>query len=381
LNNRICVYAICKNEIKFVDQWLESMSEADDIVVLDTGSTDGTYEKLLKDPRVTRVEQEIITPWRFDAARNTSLSLATNANILVCTDLDERFEKGWADKLRKAWKSDTSRCLYTYVWNHKADGSNGYTFCYDKIHANHAYHWKCAVHEYLMRDDDINEDCSYDREHSVSVPEIVLHHYQDLSKPRASYLDLLKVRIEDNPQDAYGWWYLGREYGEHNYPIDEINCYLKAIEIFESNPTKADIFGMWMSSYKQVADWYLDNGDKGKAFEYYTKALNREALYREPYFKIAEICLSAGCYQLAIGYVKECLNKVPNRIGHWSEEESSWAEKPYDILSVAYYNLGDLKQAKLNVNKAYKLNPNDERIRKNYDIITTEISSKGETGK
>ena len=29
------------------------MSEADYIVVLDTGSTDGTYEKLQQDPRVT----------------------------------------------------------------------------------------------------------------------------------------------------------------------------------------------------------------------------------------------------------------------------------------------------------------------------------------
>ena len=60
--SKICVYAICKNELKFVDQWLENMSEADYIVVLDTGSTDGTFEKLQQDPRVTRVEQEIITP-------------------------------------------------------------------------------------------------------------------------------------------------------------------------------------------------------------------------------------------------------------------------------------------------------------------------------
>ena len=30
---KICVYAICKNELKFVDKWLENMSEADYIVV------------------------------------------------------------------------------------------------------------------------------------------------------------------------------------------------------------------------------------------------------------------------------------------------------------------------------------------------------------
>ena len=45
-DKKICVYAICKNESKFISQWLDNMSEADYIVVLDTGSTDGTYEKL-----------------------------------------------------------------------------------------------------------------------------------------------------------------------------------------------------------------------------------------------------------------------------------------------------------------------------------------------
>ena len=39
---RICVYAIAKNEEHFVDRWMTSMSEADWVCVLDTGSTDRT---------------------------------------------------------------------------------------------------------------------------------------------------------------------------------------------------------------------------------------------------------------------------------------------------------------------------------------------------
>ena len=45
---RIAVYAICKNESQFVDRWMDSMSEADQVVVLDTGSTDDTVERLKK---------------------------------------------------------------------------------------------------------------------------------------------------------------------------------------------------------------------------------------------------------------------------------------------------------------------------------------------
>ena len=43
---KVCVYAICKNEELFVDRWVDSMQEADEIYVLDTGSTDQTVEKL-----------------------------------------------------------------------------------------------------------------------------------------------------------------------------------------------------------------------------------------------------------------------------------------------------------------------------------------------
>lgn len=48
-NYHVCVYAICKNEAKFARRWMDSMSEADHIVVLDTGSTDGTPQ-LLRSP-------------------------------------------------------------------------------------------------------------------------------------------------------------------------------------------------------------------------------------------------------------------------------------------------------------------------------------------
>ena len=45
---KIVVYGICKNEASFADRWMDSMGEADKVVVLDTGSEDGTAEKLKK---------------------------------------------------------------------------------------------------------------------------------------------------------------------------------------------------------------------------------------------------------------------------------------------------------------------------------------------
>ena len=45
---KICIYAICKNEEKYIDTWYNSVKEADKIFILDTGSTDNTFN-LLKD--------------------------------------------------------------------------------------------------------------------------------------------------------------------------------------------------------------------------------------------------------------------------------------------------------------------------------------------
>jgi glycosyltransferase involved in cell wall biosynthesis len=69
------------------------MSEADYMVVLDTGSTDNTL-KLLADNKKKYPNliyaQKIIDPWRFDVARNENIKLIPeDANILFENDLDE----------------------------------------------------------------------------------------------------------------------------------------------------------------------------------------------------------------------------------------------------------------------------------------------------
>ena len=87
---KVCVYAICKNERKFAQRWMQSMREADGVYVLDTGSEDGTTEALRQ--LGAGVTEERIEPWRFDAARNRALELVPqDADVCVCTDLDEVF--------------------------------------------------------------------------------------------------------------------------------------------------------------------------------------------------------------------------------------------------------------------------------------------------
>ena len=90
MENKICVYAIAKNEEAFAARWYNSMKEADKVIVLDTGSSDGTV-KLLRELGAEVYEQTYET-FRFDEARNDSLKCVPEEyNIRVCTDLDEFF--------------------------------------------------------------------------------------------------------------------------------------------------------------------------------------------------------------------------------------------------------------------------------------------------
>ena len=91
--HKIAIYAICKNEEKYIERALFSVSNADYIVVMDTGSTDGTMAKLNNLQKILpqlQFYQKEISPWRFDVARNECLNLVPqDADIVVSMDMDE----------------------------------------------------------------------------------------------------------------------------------------------------------------------------------------------------------------------------------------------------------------------------------------------------
>ena len=155
-NKKIFVYAISKNEEKFVERWVSSMKEADEIYVLDTGSTDNTVSKL-KELGVN-VTSKIFEPWRFDVARNMSLDLVpNNTDICVCTDLDEIFEPGWRNKLESIWNDDTTRLAYNYNWSLDKNNTPIVNFYIEKIHSRNDYKWTHPVHEVLTYIGNANE--------------------------------------------------------------------------------------------------------------------------------------------------------------------------------------------------------------------------------
>ena len=373
MENKVCIYAICKNESQFVEKWLDSMSEADYIVVLDTGSTDDTYEKLKNDPRVYRVEQKVITPWRFDVARNESLKLVPDdANILMSTDLDELLEPGWGDILRKLWVEGIhTRATYKYVWSHNSNGEDGRVFGYNKIHDRN-WIWRYPVHELLWHT--INQTENYDSENSLDLfNQITLHHYPDYTKSRSSYLPLLELRERDYPDDIYGLIYLSHEYtyqGMYEKSIEKLD---KVIKYNNEHNVINEL---------EVASCYLFKGDAYKtlgqftnAIVSYLKGIEIQPTYRELYLNLAKVYIEIKEYDLAIYYIKKGL-KEGIRHYTWLERDISWTYEPYDLLCLAYYYNGEKLKSLGCAYKAYSINKNESRLLDNLNLINNLIEDK-----
>ena len=200
---KIYVYAICKDEKAFADRWMDSMSEADGVYVLDTGSQDGTPAALAS--RGAWVACREVVPWRFDKARNLSLDLVPqDADLCVCTDLDEVFEKGWRKKLEQAALMQSCpqyRCRF--VWSHGEDGREGMVFWQNKIHRRHGFVWHYPVHEVLQ--------WQGEKEYVLGeAAGVSLHHWPDPQKSRGQYLPLLELAAREEPEAPRCAHYLGR---------------------------------------------------------------------------------------------------------------------------------------------------------------------------
>ena len=352
----VCVYAICKNESKFVDRWMDSMREADSVYVLDTGSADDTAALLRA--RGAQVTVETISPWRFDTARNRSLELVPDdADICVCTDIDEYFHPGWRMLLEEAWKPGTTRAAYRYTWNFNPDGSEGYVFWTEKAHSRHGYVWTHPVHEVLSWVGEGQEGGK------VYVEGMQLDHRADNSKSRSQYLPLLEQSVLEEPDDDRNMHYLGREYYFHSM-WDEAIITLKRHLLLP----KATWRDERCASMRYIARCYAAKGDMGEAKRWLIRAVAEAPHLREPYLELAERMYEERNWDAVAALCRDAL-KITERPRTYICEAEAWGSMPWDLLSLGLYYTGRPSEAVDAAKTAQKLSPKDERIARNIEIM------------
>ena len=349
---KVCVYAIAKNEEKFVDRWVASMREADCICVLDTGSEDKTVEKLADWGAV--VQQEIIDPWRFDVARNRSMAMIPeDTDICVCTDLDEFFRPGWREALEKAWSAGTEQMRYTYIWNFDEAGQPGTSFLYEKIHAPGVFEWEHPVHEVLRRTDG-------KKAWKVSTcEEIVLEHHPDLTKSRAGYLSLLELSVKEAPEDDRNAHYLGREYmfwGRWDEAIAQLKAHLQ-MPTATWEPERC-------ASMRFLSRCYLSKGDKREAMRWALRAIAECPETREPWVQAEEVAYAMEDWYGVYSFGSRAL-EIKEKSGTYINEDKAWGAYPWDAMAYAVYQMGLKDAAEECTLEALRLEPDNERLQKN----------------
>lgn len=351
---KVCVYAICKNEEKFADRWVDSMEEADMILVTDTGSEDGTVEKLRK--RGVAVYTDRIVPWRFDRARNSCLErIPEDVDICVSTDLDEVFEPGWRSELEKAWREDTTRLMYHFTWSFNEDGTPGVTFMYDRIHARKGYEWFSPAHEFLGYTGSGGEK-------KVWCPAVRLGHYPDAGKDRSFYLPLLQLAVEEKPEEPRNYHYLGREYmfsGMWDLCIGTLKAHLDHPHSRWKEERAA--------SMRFIARSYKAKNDFSQAKSWLYRAMAEAPGAREAYVEMAKLMYEQEEWTGVFHMVAEAL-KIKERSGYINDV-TSWDYTLYDLGAISSYRLGLYEKSGEFARMAARMAPHDERLKNNLLLI------------
>ena len=362
---KIVVYAIAKNESSFVDRWMDSMSEADQVVVLDTGSDDGTAERL--QARGAQVTVERIVPWRFDQARNRSLELVPeDADVCVCTDLDEVFRPGWRSALEGVWTPETRQASYRYTWSFQPDGSEGVVFWQEKIHARRGFRWVHPVHEVLEW---VGEG---ERGPLALAQGVQLDHHPDPQKSRGQYLPLLELSVAEDPEDDRNLHYLGREYLYYGRWDDCIRTLTRHLALPSA---------VWRderaASMRYIARAHARKGERDEARDWYLRAAAEAPHLREPWVDLAMLLYENQEWD-GVLYATACALKIRERPRTYICEAEAWGSLPHDLRCQAYYHTGRLPQALEEARLALAAAPSDPRLAGNAALLEKMAGTAGE---
>ncbi|QEZ67477.1 glycosyltransferase [Paraclostridium bifermentans] len=348
---KICVYAICKNEEKFVERWVNSMRDADYIVVCDTGSTDNTIDKFKAlgiNPKCIN-----ISPWRFDEARNQCIDLIPeDVDICICTDLDEVLEPGWREVLESNWKPNTKQARYTFIWASDSNDNPLKTSIAVKIHALKGFKWIYPVHEVL-------DYSGSDPFVMTDIYDLKVRHLQDRTKSRAQYLPLLELSAKLYPGYDRNIHYLGREYMYHK----KYNECIETLKHHLSLPT-----ALWSderaASMRYIASSYQSLGDMLAAKSWLLRAIAESPHTREPYLAMAKLAYELHDWAL-LYWVCESALRIPHPTGSYLDEPECWGYLFDDFAGLSCYHLGLGDKAIKFAQKALAYDPDDIRLQNN----------------
>jgi glycosyltransferase involved in cell wall biosynthesis len=218
---KISVSMIVKNEESCLRTALESVKEADEIVICDTGSTDSTIE--IAKEYTDKVYTDYKWNDSFAEARNYSASKCTGDYILII-DADEYLEEGAMERIRKF----EGEALEFHTISAKTGQIHGSIRLYKNRPETK---WFGAAHNYLniepSHKSNIKMYYAYSKSHELD-PDRTLR--------------ILQNEIRKNPKAAREMYYLGQEYISRKQYQKAISTFKKYVRLSKFPAEKADAY-------------------------------------------------------------------------------------------------------------------------------------------
>jgi glycosyltransferase involved in cell wall biosynthesis len=320
---------IVKNEEKNLDNCLSStVGLWDELVIVDTGSTDRTVEIAKK--YTDKIHQfEWIDD--FAAARNFSFSRCS-CPWVMWLDADDILKENDVKIIRQEFEKIKDRSDIDYVlinYHYWVDpptpeGIPKATQLRERIIRKEKGIWKGRCHEHIM----------VDWGRSYSIENAAVWHQRDAEDMVADSdrnIRIMKKLIEEDPSPR-NYFYLGDEYSAHGKVEDALSSYKKANEISDNVNTS------FQSAYK-VGKKYHDLKNYDEAISWYKKSLQFQVEYREPLLGLALIYQEKCDYHKVVFWAKASLNisEPKNPVMIVLKDNYTWI--PYDLLAKAYFKL------------------------------------------
>ena len=348
--NKLSVCMIVKNEEQYLKQCLESIKNlADEIIIVDTGSTDKTKEIANK---YTNKVYNFLWNNDFAEARNVSLKQATGDWILIL-DADESLSEGDCNEIKELLKNPEADAYYFTCRTYSNDSSKANWFSSkDDLYKESkiangfwtskvlrlfkkGYYFEGKIHETPILSIRENKGRIFDTD-------IAIHHYGELKNDsyqkskQKTYESLIKSRLSENhleKTDHYIMFELASELIKQE-KIDEAISYMeKAVQLSKELPYLITLGGLYIKKKE-----YL------KAEKILTEASQIYPGNEDNLINLGVLYSEKKEYNKSIRKFEKAIELNPNS-----------ADANYN-LGIVYQKIGKSKRAKQYFDKAIELN-------------------------
>lgn len=376
---KFSVVLIARNEVKTLPRLVDSLKEfqarGGEIVLVDTGSTDGTAAAARElgcrvEEVGTRFLREISEKQAYSinrsldhreapvvstgdklfdyaAARNFAASLASN-DMVAMPDCDEIYTALRIDEVNKAIESGAEQLEYNFVFAHDEHGAEIVKFMHSKFYDRRKLKWAGIIHEVLQGE----AKREFLPEHIIK-----LEHWQNPETNRGGYLKGLALDVLEHPDNDRNAHYYGRELLYAGRPLSAIRELERHVAMNKWPEERSQ-------SLVHIGEAQMGLGLAKAAMHTWMDALDVCPTRREPLMKIAEHYYKLGNADQVITYVSSAL-QIP-RSNFYASFGPYYEQYPHELLYWAYWQRGEKALSMFHFKQAFKFQPHNPKYLHDY---------------